>query len=104
MQLECNGKNEVVITGNIKSVDDSIKIKDTINGLMSQGAGNIQLKIIDSLSLTSTAIGFLMKLVNQDKLQLSVTVGDRRLYTLLEELCLLQKFNVHLSGSRQLDA
>lgn len=99
MHLERKGNSEVVITGNIKSVDDSVKIKETINGMMAQGCGSIQLRIVDSLSLTSTAIGFLMKLVHQDKLQLTVNVGDRRLYTLLEDLCLLEKFNVRYLGN-----
>ena len=98
MDIERKGSNEVIITGNIKSVDDSIRIKETIGSLMAQGSRSIQLRIVDSLSLTSTAIGFLMKIVHQDKVQLSITVSDRRLYTLLEELALLQKFNVRLAG------
>ena len=98
MHIEANGSNEVVITGNVKSVEDSIRIKDTVGGLIAKGSHNVQLRMVDSLSLTSTAIGFLMKIVHQDKVQLSITVGDRRLYTLLEELGLVQKFNVRLTG------
>jgi len=96
MLIEQSGNREVIITGNIKSVDDSILIKNTINDLVAQGSRSIHLKIKDSLSLTSTAIGFLMKLVHQQRVQLMVSVEDRRLYALLEDLCLLEVFNVRL--------
>jgi|GEM_PF-2009025 len=95
MRVETKG-NELVITGNIKSVEDSVKIKESIVGMMTQGVKNVQLRIMDSLLLTSTAIGFLTKLVHQDELKVSITVGDPRLYLLLEELHLLQKFNVRM--------
>ncbi|OGU14188.1 MAG: hypothetical protein A2076_01955 [Geobacteraceae bacterium GWC2_53_11] len=97
MHIEHAGDNEVVITGNIKSVEDSLLIKETINTLVAQGSQNIHLKIKDSLSITSTMIGYLMKLVHQEKVHLFITVGDSRLYSLLEELKLLQQFNVHLT-------
>lgn len=97
MHIEHAGDNEIVITGNIKSVENSLLIKETINTLVAQGSQNIHLKIKDSLSITSTMIGFLMKLVHQEKVHLFITVGDSRLYSLLEELKLLQQFNVHLT-------
>ena len=46
--------------------------------------------------MTSTVIGHLMKLVNVDKISVSLVVADDRLYELLEELCLVQLFNVRL--------
>lgn len=39
-------------------------------------------------------IGFLMKLVYHDKVPLSISVDDNRLYMLLNELCLDKVFNV----------
>ena len=95
MHIERN-RNEVLITGNIKSIEDSLLIKDTINGVLEQGVRNIHIKIMDSFSMTSTVIGFLMKLVNHDKIPLSISVCDNRLHDLLEELNLLQIFNVRI--------
>ena len=46
---------------------------------------------------------FLPKPFDRDKVPLSVSVGDRKVYTLLEELCLLQKFNVRFTGGVQAD-
>ena len=91
--------NEIVITGNIKSIEDSIQIKETISAVLRQGSANVFLRIKDSFSMTSTVIGFLMKLVNYDKVQLSLVVGDNRLYVLLEELNLLRIFNVRYDGN-----
>jgi hypothetical protein len=46
--------------------------------------------------MTSTVIGNLMKLVNIDKISISLVVGDQRLFQLLEELSLVQPFNARL--------
>lgn len=94
MRIELRGSNELTITGNIKSIEDSIVIKETINNLQKNGAKTIHLRIQDSFSMTSTVIGHLMKLVNLDKVAISIVVGDQRLYQLLEELSLTQLFNV----------
>jgi hypothetical protein len=98
MQIEHKNTNELIITGNIKSIDDSMAIKEAIGILHQNGVRSIVLKIIDSFSMTSTVIGHLMKLANLDKITVSIIVGDNRLYQLLEELCLLQQLNVRLSG------
>lgn len=98
MDIEQKGSNEVIITGNIKSVEDSLVIKNALNKLVTQGNRSIHITIKDSFSMTSTTIGFLMKLVHHENVQLSVSVGDKRLYTLLEELSLLQQFNVRFAG------
>lgn len=96
MQIESNGRNELTIIGNIKSIEDSIDIKMAINALQKAGAKNILLRIKDSFSMTSTVIGHLMKLVNLDRIPISLAVGDQRLYQLLDELNLVQAFNVRI--------
>jgi hypothetical protein len=101
MQVEPKGNNEIIVTGNIKTLEDSNQIKESINSLVAHGSRNIHLKIIDSFSMSSTVIGFLMKLVSHDKVQLSISVDDSRLYTLLDELCLAKIFNVRLVGQKE---
>ena len=96
MNLEDNGANELIITGNIKSIEDSIEIKKAINALKSRGAKSLMLRIQDSFSMTSTVIGYLMKSVEIDKYPVSIIASDRRLYRLFEELSLVQSFNVRL--------
>jgi hypothetical protein len=99
MQIETSGSNELTISGNIKSIDDGKEIKDAVNTLISGGATTLNLKIHESFSMTSTVIGFLMKLVNIDQVRVSLVVGDQRLYQLLEDLCLIQAFNVRRLGN-----
>jgi len=94
MQILKSGHNELTISDNIKSIEDSSAIKEKTNALIKEGATSILLKIQDSFSMTSTVIGFLMKLVNVDKIRVSLVVGDERLYQLLDELSLIQAFNV----------
>ena len=98
MQITRNSGSELTIVGNIKSVEDSAEIKKAISDLLQNGAKNIVLKITDSFSMTSTVIGHLMKLVNIDKVPVSMVVGDHRLYEILEELSLVNLFNVRLIG------
>lgn len=98
MQIELKGRNELSITGNIKSIEDGLEIKSALGDLQNKGVTGIVVKIIDSFSMTSTVIGHLMKLVNIDKVTISLVVGDERLYTLLEELSLIRQFNVRLAG------
>jgi hypothetical protein len=98
MQIEKTGSSELTISGNIKSIEDGTAIKEALTALKDGGATSVQLMIRDSFSMTSTVIGFLMKLVNIDKIRVTLYVGDPRLHQLLEELSLEQAFNVRISG------
>ncbi|BCS55868.1 hypothetical protein [Geobacter sp. SVR] len=97
MQIERTGSTELTITGNIKSIEDSIQIKEAIGTLCNAGGRSLHLQIPDSFSMTSTVIGNLMKLVHHDKIQLSIAIGDQRLYELLDELNLVKAFNARMT-------
>ena len=94
MQMEHSGSNELTIMGNIKSIGDGIAIKEALRAHLNQGARSIVLVIRDSPLMTSTVVGFLVKLAAVDKLPLALVVGDARLYQLLDELNLLRVLNV----------
>ena len=94
MTITESGTNELTISGNIKTIDDSITIKDAVKRLQASGGDSILLRIPDSFSMPSAVIGFLMKLVNHDKVKLSIKVGDPRLGELLDELQLTAAFRV----------
>ena len=98
MQIKSSGTGELTISGNIKSIEDSAQIKEAVVALQKAGATAMVLKIEDSFSMTSTVIGFLTKLVQVDKVGVSLVVGDQRLYQLLEELCLIHPFNIRLGA------
>ena len=97
MELTKSG-NEVIITGNVKTIDDSMALRGEIQQLVEGGASSVTLRFQDSFALPSAVIGYLMKLVNRDKVRLTLLAGDQRLYALLDELKLLEAFGVRQIG------
>ena len=85
--------NTMSIAGNIKSISDFQEIKNSLESMKSSNA-HINLEILDSISVTSSVIGYLNKLVLKDKINLSVKVGNKQLMELFEDLNLVQTLNV----------
>ena len=83
----------VTIEGNIKSVDDFQQIKAQLDTLTKRHS-SIVIQIPDSLSITSSVIGYFMKLIHKEGIHLSLKVGDERLIKLLNDLNLIHEFNV----------
>jgi hypothetical protein len=98
MEITTRSSNELVITGIIKTIDDSMTLRDAVQKLYEGGATSITLRIEESFALPSAVIGYLMKLVNRDKVRLILQAGDRRLCELLDELQLTGTFNVTCSA------
>jgi len=94
MKIESCSGNEIVISGNIKNFDDYTNIKSAVERLISGGTSSLSIKLTESLSMTSSVIGFLIKVINIDKISVRLYVKDERLYSLLDELNLLNLFNV----------
>lgn len=83
--------NIVTINGNIKSINDFQEIKQTLDNVTSQNK-NITINVIDSLSITSSVIGYLNKLVLKDNIIINMNIGDVQLLNLLEDLNLTSTF------------
>jgi len=83
--------NTVKITGNIKSVSDFQSIKSTIDSLKDSNS-TITLDIRDSISITSSVIGYLNKLVLKDSIDLNMKIANEQLMHLLEDLNLTATF------------
>ncbi len=95
MRMEINVHDrQIEIKGNIKTLENYMTIKETVQALVDRGADSISFIIGDSLSMTSSVIGYLMKLVNVDGIHITMYVGDDRLIDLMEELSLVQIFGV----------
>jgi len=86
--------NLIIIEGNIKSVSDYTEIQGHLQSVIANGASNVTVKIVDSISITSSVIGIFLKVIKKDGIALNVQVGNRHLYDLLNELNLLAVFNV----------
>ena len=84
--------NVVTISGNIKSISDFQKIKSSTDSVV-KSHKVITVKIIDSLSITSSVIGYFNKLVLKDEININMQIGNGQLMNLLKDLNLLSTFN-----------
>lgn len=94
MEVKKPNENTLEIIGNIKSIDDYSRIKSEIDVIVNAGQKEIHLKLLDSFSLTSSVIGYLIKTINLNKITLHTYVNDERLDKLLASLNLSTMFNV----------
>lgn len=94
MEVKATGTAEVTVLGHIKSIEDYQKIKDTVKSLVSDGNKSIVVKIPDSMSMTSSVIGYFLKLINRDHVKISMLVKDERLYNILDAMKLIAVFDV----------
>jgi len=84
--------NVITIDGNIKSVNDFQKIKQLLDQAIIQHK-SIVINIMNSLSITSSVIGYLNKLVLKDGISIQMRVGNSQLLNLLDDLGLTTTFN-----------
>jgi len=83
--------NQITIAGNIKTVSDYQEIKTRIDSVISQHK-TITVNIKDSISITSSVIGYFTKIVMKDKIGLTMMVGNSQLLDLLDDLSLKSVF------------
>lgn len=98
MEIRAVGNRELAVSGIIKTIDDSMTLREAIQKLVEGGADTLTLRIEDSFAMPSAVIGYLMKLVNRDKVRLTFLASDQRLCDLLEELQLTGTFGVRCIG------
>lgn len=91
MDLSINN-NVINIQGNIKSISDFQTIKSNVDSVV-RSHKNITINIVDSLSITSSIIGYFNKLVLKDGIKINMTVGNEQLMNLLEDLNIASTFN-----------
>lgn len=85
--------NRLIITGNVKSIQDSEEIKRALQDIAKDHI-SIELILLDSISLTSSVIGFLVKLAQKDRKNILLKVADNQLYDLLQDLNLYTIFPI----------
>ncbi|MBF0517824.1 MAG: hypothetical protein HQK97_12060 [Nitrospirae bacterium] len=94
MEIEKTTATEAIISGHVKTIEDYTKIKQVINSMLAGEGCAITVKIPDSISITSSVIGYLLKLVFENKVDLRIAVKEQKLYNLLEVLNLITVFKV----------
>ena len=91
MNLSTNS-NTITISGNIKSIADFQKIKQSTDAIVKTNK-NVRIEIIDSLSITSSVIGYFNKLVLKDEIVIKMEIGNAQLMNLIKDLNLVSTFN-----------
>ncbi|MDA3908444.1 MAG: hypothetical protein PF437_05105 [Sulfurimonas sp.] len=86
-----SSSNTINITGNIKSISNFSEIKNILESVVNQHK-NITINIIDSLSITSSVIGYFNKLILKDNISIEMRVGNEQLLHLLTDLNLASTF------------
>jgi hypothetical protein len=85
--------NIVNIDGNIKSISDFQNIKNTVDSIVAQHK-KIVVNINDSISITSSVIGYFNKLILKDNIDLELNVASKQLIELFDDLNLTAAFKV----------
>ncbi len=87
--------NVVTISGNIKSIANFLEIKRVLDTIL-RSKRDIIIKIPDSISMTSSVIGYFNKLVLKDNIKLTLMIGNAMLLDLLNDLNLASLFNTRM--------
>jgi hypothetical protein len=95
MEIEASS-NTLVIKGNIKSISDFQSIKQRLDTMIIENK-SININILDSLSITSSVIGYLNKLVLKDNIDIHMNVKNEQLLHLLDDLNLISTFKAKRS-------
>ncbi|MGE4319059.1 MAG: hypothetical protein AB7E96_09190 [Deferribacterales bacterium] len=94
MKIEFADKNRIIITGDVKSLDNYSEIRKSIQEFIDTGEKYLTVDIADSMIITSSLIGYFTKIIHADGIKLTIVVHSERLYDLLEDLNLTAMFNV----------
>ncbi|MEN4045289.1 MULTISPECIES: hypothetical protein [Sulfurimonas] len=87
--------NTITVKGNIKAISHYEEIKNEIEKMIdnSPDIKYIKILILESISITSSIIGYLCKLVD-DGINLEVHIQNEGLHELLDDLNLVPLLNV----------
>jgi len=88
-----SSSNIVTIKGNIKNISDLSDIRSVIEDVRVRFT-SIVINIEDSISITSSVIGYLNKIVLKDGIRLEMNIGSKQLLELFSELNLAKTFNI----------
>ncbi|MDD2449675.1 MAG: hypothetical protein PHS42_04770 [Sulfurimonas sp.] len=85
-------QSRIIITQNIKSIADFQAIKLAVDSAI-EDSRYLTIEILDSISITSSVIGYFNMLVHTKNIDLHLHVNNPKLIALLEDLSLVKAFN-----------
>lgn len=94
MRLEKVGEDRLNVYGSILNLRDSDDLRNGIREILDDKDG-ISIDILESDTITSSIIGFLLKVCKKEKKDLKLSVKSVHLYDMLKSMELLEVFNVN---------
>ena len=85
--------DNVIIEGLVRGNTEVAEIKSVISNLVSSSK-IVTIQFENSYVIPSSLIGFLLKVIHDDKINLTVKVKQKELYDLLDRLNLVSALNV----------
>lgn len=85
--------NIININGNIKSIADFQDIKNAVDPIIAKHR-TLFININDSISITSSVIGYFNKLILKDNINLQINVSSKQLVELFDDLNLSTTFKI----------
>ncbi len=83
--------NNIIIEGLVRGNSEVAEIKTTISNLTSK---SVSIIFQDSYVIPSSLIGYLLKSIHDDKIDLNIKVKQHELYELLDRLNLISALKV----------
>jgi len=96
VKVSVKGKNEIVVEGDLRSIEDYVNIRDAIDSLIIDGAKDIYVDLVSSKTIMSSVLGFFMKLINHEKVAVHIKVGSPELFKSLQSMHLVDIFDVKM--------
>jgi len=87
-------RTRLVISGEVKTLDNYTEIRNLIQDFIASGEKVLVVEVIDSMMITSAIIGYFTKIIHLDGIRMTMIVHNQRLYELLQDLNLIKMFNV----------
>ncbi len=93
MEIAKAAASELTILGHIQKTESYFDLKREIDSMIEEGIREIHIKIPDSVTITSSVIGLLLRASSEEGVKVNLHVGQEQLYSLLESLNMLKIFN-----------
>lgn len=87
-----SNRRVVKIEGLVRGTEEVSRIKSEFSNFSENEV--VELHFIDSYIIPSSLIGFLLKVIHEDRIKLKVIIEKQELYELLRRLNLTQSLNV----------
>lgn len=93
MQIDIEG-NAISVTGSVAKYEDYELIRNAASEILKTSGKKLNIVFTDALTVNSALIGFMIKTVKVDNVDLQISVGNYKLYDLFKLLSLIDQLKV----------